>query len=128
MTTKQDYSKYIPLIKEHGGHLYFGRCSWSLHIYEHKAWPNDTASTSTKTITLSGYYNIHDSHELFDLCLENNIPILDTRNTSLDQACKTISMPLINTAKDLSSGYVTIQQYKNEAMTRGHDFIKFYNI
>lgn len=128
-----DYSKEINLIKQHGGHLYFGRCSWSLHVYEHKAWPNDPTCASTKTTTLSGYYNINDSHEILDLCLQNNIPVIDTRNTSIDQAMLTIKMPLISSKGKFSvdsqeTCYVSLETYKKVAEDRQHDFIKFYNI
>lgn len=128
-----DYNKEIDLIKQHGGHLYFGRCSWSLYIYEHKAWPNDPTSTSTKTITLSGYYNINDTHEILDLCLQNNIPVIDTRHTSIEQAFETIKMPLISTKGKFSVDsqeicYVSLSTFKKVAIDRGHNFIKFYNI
>lgn len=128
-----DYSKEIELIKQHGGHLYFGRCSWSLHVCEHKAWPNDQTSTSTITTTLSGYYNINDTHEILDLCLQNNIPVIDTRHTSMEQAFETIKMPLISTKGKFSvdsqeTGYVSLSTFKKIAIDRGHNFIKFYNI
>ena len=128
-----DYSKEIELIKQHGGYLYFGRCSWSLHVCEHKAWPNDQTSTSTKTTTLSGYYNINDTHEILDLCLQNNIPVIDTRHTSIEQAFETIKMPLISTKGKFSvdsqeTGYVSLSTFKKIAIDRGHNFIKFYNI
>ena len=128
-----DYSKEIELIKQHGGHLYFGRCSWSLHVCEHKAWPNDQTSTSTRTMTLNGYYNINDTHEILDLCLQNNIPVIDTRHTSIEQAFETIKMPLISTKGKFSvdsqeTCYVSLSTFKKIAIERGHNFIKFYNI
>lgn len=123
------YINELNLVKQHGGYLNLGRCGWSLHINEHLAWPNDLSSKSTKTTTLSGYYNIEDTHPIYELCLDLNIPIIDSRGSTLEQACKTITLPLIDTSlNNKDNTYVSLKDYKTIVETKQYNWIKFYNI
>ena len=130
MRNKESIINQIDLIKKHGGYINLARCSWSIEVFEHKAWPDDITSTSTKTSSLQGYYGMDEGQDLFNLGIEFNVPMLDTRNTSLDEAFNTIKMPLISkkTEGQGALDYISLKDYLKEASNRGYTHIKGYNI
>lgn len=130
MRNKDSILKQIELIKKHGGYINLARCSWSIEVFEHKAWPDDITSTSTTTSSLQGYYGLDDGKDIFNLGIEYKVPMVDTRFTSIDQAFDTIKMPMISLKTEGlgSLDYISLKDYINEASKRGFTHIKGYNI